>query len=186
MTHSLLITSFDTWLPHQKSNASDDLLLTLEAQGALPLGSRVLHRLPVCVDRAFAQICAAIATEPTDIIVCCGMAEQRSRLNFELRATDSLREHWTSFSWAGWYSLRNRWQQAEISYDAGRFVCNGLYARVLSQGHVLGNPQSLFVHVPPLRPHNQAGVVSDFRLMLSYLTQWDTVPSANEPHPHPE
>jgi pyroglutamyl-peptidase len=175
MKNRILITSFDTWLPHQKSNASDDLLLALEAEAALPPSCRVLHRLPVSVDQAFAQIAGALARQPAEILVCCGMAEQRSRLSIELRAVDQLQEYWTPFALDGWYSLRNCWQQAELSEDAGRFVCNDVYARILKHQADLGHVRCLFIHVPPLSPERQVELMADFALTVAWLGQWEAI-----------
>lgn len=60
--------------------------------------------------------------------------------------------------------------QTRISTDAGRFVCNGLYFRVLDW--LSRSPQSgqaLFVHVPRLTAENQSAIVADFVTVLDRL-----------------
>lgn len=168
----ILMTTFDTWLPHQQSNASDDLVLALEAESALPQNCQVLHGLPVDVDGAFELIQAAVQENPPDYILCCGMAEKRSRLNFELQAVWGEQVRRSPIPEAYWNSLRTDWRCAELSEDAGRFVCNGLYFRVLDHGEQWGNPQMLFIHVPLLRPDNQADLMADFRLLVERLLSW--------------
>ncbi len=177
-----LITTFETWLPHQKSNASDDLILALEAESALPAHCQVLHGLPVEVDAAFGQIQGAVEQHRPDYIFCCGMAEQRSRLNFELQAVCGDQVRRTSIPAAYWNSLRTSWRCAELSEDAGRFVCNGLYFRLLDERESLGNPQVLFVHVPPLTEANHRDLMADFQLLLQRLlvetVEFDPLPEA--------
>lgn len=94
-TPPLLLTSFQPWLAHQRSNASDDLLLALQdltTRGALAgqdlarqesgghtpkLGHCILLRnLPVSLRRVIAHY------NPW-AIVACGMAEGRSHLTLE-------------------------------------------------------------------------------------------------------
>lgn len=165
----VLITTFDTWLPHQKSNASDDLILALEGEAALPQDCQVLHRLPVDVDAAFEVIQVAVQEHSPDYIFCCGMAEGRSRLNFELQARCGDQVRRSPVPESCWNSLRTRWRCAELSEDAGRFVCNGLYFRLLDEREQLGNPQVLFVHVPLLTEVNRADLMADFQLLLQRL-----------------
>lgn len=168
----VLITTFDTWLPHQKSNASDDLVLALEAESALPNDCQVLHGLPVDVDAAFELIQAAVQDRTPDYLFCCGMAETRSRLNFELQAVCGDQVRRSPIPEAYWNSLRTCWRCAELSEDAGRFVCNGLYYRLLDERARLGNPQVLFVHVPLVIEANQADLMADFQLLLQRLVAW--------------
>ncbi len=168
----VLITTFDTWLPHQKSNASDDLVLALEAVAGLPKDCQVLHGLPVDVDEAFELIHTAAQEVPPDYIFCCGMAEMRSRLNFELQAVCGDQVRRSTIPEAYWNSLRTGWRCAELSEDAGRFVCNGLYFRLLDEREQLGNPQVLFVHVPLVTEANCADLMADFQLLLQRLLAW--------------
>lgn len=168
----ILITTFDTWLPHQKSNASDDLVLALEAIAALPHNCQVLHSLPVDVDGAFEVIQTAAQDNLPDYILCCGMAEQRAKLNFELQAVCGEQVRRSPIPDSYWNSLRTRWRCAEVSEDAGRFVCNGLYFRVLDEREQWGYPQVLFVHVPLLTAENRADLMADFQLLLQCLLAW--------------
>jgi pyroglutamyl-peptidase len=172
MADPILITTFDIWLPHQKSNASDDLILALEAQGALPEHCQVLHRLPVDVGAAFAQIQAVMEGQRPAYVLCCGMAESRSRLNVELQAVCEGQVRRCAIPEEDWNSLRTHWHCAEISRDAGQFVCNGLYFRLLDELAHWGNPLVLFVHVPLLTELNQADLMADFQTLLRQLVAW--------------
>ena len=178
----VLITTFDTWLPHQKSKASDDLVLALESAAALPSDCQVLHSLPVDVEQAFAQIQSVAQETPPDYIFCCGMAETRSRLNFELQAVCGDQVRRSSIPTAYWNSLRTRWRCAELSEDAGRFVCNGLYFRLLDERAQLGNPRVLFIHVPLVTETNRFDLMADFQLLVQRLLAW---PSRLEDEPKP-
>ena len=182
MTHTILLTSFTTWIPHQSSNSSDDLLVAVQSQGKLPPHCHLLRQLPVATQPAFDQVRAAMDQYHPDIIVCCGMAESRSRLNLErcARQTHPARQAHhtlqTSFDLpkiCQTLSLPN----TDISDDAGDFVCNDLYYALLHhlaesapgvQGAAGG--QGLFVHVPPLTEENGVAIVTDFQQLLRYLS----------------
>jgi len=139
----LLLTSFTTWLPHQKSNASDDLLKEF------PDRAWRLRLLPVDTDQASQRVIAAIQELKPGAVVCLGMAELRSRLNLELSARFCGDRLQTSLDLA---SLVRDLEYTEISTDAGQFVCEGLYYHVLQhlQRHHPHVP-CVFVHVPVLR-----------------------------------
>ncbi len=187
-TEQILITTFDTWMPHQASNASDDLLCLLQAQGALPEGCRVLHRLPVCAETAQAQIEQAIAHHPPDYVICCGMAEGRSQLSLEAQASVKQEVLRTPIDLTKLCSMRRELRRTDVSYDAGQFVCNGLYYGLLERFWAIAqqtasrpfpqmastlpvppNPVPLFIHVPPLTPENQLDLVLDFQAILHEL-----------------
>ncbi|NJM58821.1 MAG: peptidase C15 [Synechococcales cyanobacterium RU_4_20] len=123
----ILITTFDTWQPHQVSNASDDLLLRLEDQKALPEGCRVLHRLPVCTETAYALIEAELGQASLDYVICCGVAESRYLLNLEAQAHREQEVLQTPIALTELCSTRRELRRTEISYDAGQFVCNEIY-----------------------------------------------------------
>lgn len=58
----------------------------------------------------------------------------------------------------------------EISHDAGKFVCEGLYYSVLkyiSDHHL--NTCCIFVHVPILNENNLAGIIADFQLIIQRI-----------------
>lgn len=67
MSRKILFTSFTTWLPHQKSNSSDDLL-----QAISPLRDRdlFLRLLPVDIELASKSAISKIAELQPDIIIC--------------------------------------------------------------------------------------------------------------------
>lgn len=164
---SLLLTSFATWRAEQASNSADDLL-SIILQRSLPASSLLLLRhLPVNVPIAFDLITDKIAQWQPDIIVCCGMAERRDRLNLESTAVVGNQSLSTTVNLA---LLLPQLTQTEISEDAGRFVCNGIYYAILNYLK-LHTPQTqcLFVHVPPLNSSNRECIVADFSLILERL-----------------
>jgi pyroglutamyl-peptidase len=158
-----LVTSFAPWRPHQRSNASDDLLsevLKVKQFSAI----HVLRQLPVNVPVAKALILDKVQQLQPQVVICCGMAESRHQLHLESRAVVGDRIIYTSLSLE---KLVKNLRKTEISQDAGRFVCNGLYYAILNhlQSH---HPavQCLFVHVPILTPTNKAEIVADFLVIL--------------------
>ncbi|MBD2464835.1 peptidase C15 [Oscillatoria sp. FACHB-1407] len=167
MPKTLLLTSFQTWMPHQRSNASDDLLLEIGQQNPSP-SWHVLRQLPVDFELAPQKAIAHVTQLQPDVVVCCGMAESRSRLSVESRAiTESEILHST----LDLQRLTAELNYTEISDDAGRFVCNALYYAMLK--HLRSHqPQShgLFVHVPILTDENRGAIVADFRVILQRLT----------------
>ena len=166
MTPTILATSFRPWLPHQPSNSSDDLLALLQTH---PCGDAIafLRQLPVDTDRASREINNAIRAHHPRTILCCGMAEQRKHLNLERYA----RNGGTTLATA--LPLDNLVQQlphTRISADAGTYVCNATYYRLLhSIQQEKANIQALFIHVPILTAHNQDRLLSDLCTLVEAL-----------------
>jgi pyroglutamyl-peptidase len=52
MSSKVLLTSFQTWLPYQKSNSSDDLLGVIELEQFSTASLFFLRQLPVAVKQA--------------------------------------------------------------------------------------------------------------------------------------
>ncbi|MFB2893690.1 peptidase C15 [Aerosakkonemataceae cyanobacterium BLCC-F50] len=154
MSKKVLLTSFTTWLPHQKSNSSDDLLREIaqspEINSTLLL--TFLRQLPVDIQQASDRVIAQIHSLQPDIIVCCGMAESRLNLTVESLAC---REQDVIKTWVDVERLIADLSGVEISHDAGKFVCEGLYYSIL---HHLKTQQlkthCIFVHVPILTNSN--------------------------------
>lgn len=60
----------------------------------------------------------------------------------------------------------------EISDDAGKFVCEGLYYEVLKYlGNGKGNICCIFVHVPVLTPENLPSIVADFQVIIQRISE---------------
>jgi len=157
----LLLTSFTTWLPHQKSNSSDDLLAELlQRNGSIDL--HTLRQLPVDFVLAAQQTIAHIQILQPQVVVCCGMAESRSKLTVESQAVQNDCILKTRFNLP---ELVAELPMTEISYDAGRFVCNAAYFAVLK--YLQGSPcLGLFVHVPMLTEGNRGAIATDFETLL--------------------
>jgi len=165
MTTKILLTSFATWLPHQKSNSSDDLLIEIAKLESPSL--TFVRQLPVDVFKASRLVIDKIAELQPDSIICCGMAESRTKLTVESCATcgDVLINTWVDLE-----KLVAEAAEIEISHDAGKFVCEGLYYEVLKylQERNL-NTHCIFVHVPVLTQDNFPGIVADFHRIIQKM-----------------
>lgn len=162
-TTPILITSFRPWKAHQEFNTSD-LLLQLVMTN-LPDNAIALRQLPVNFELAPMQVINHIFQYRPKAVICCGMAEDRETLTVEQWGTYNDRQLATPVNLQ---RLIGRTVHTRISQDAGNFVCNRLYYRVL---HYL-KPESaaaLFVHVPPITPTNQAVVEFDFLKIVEHL-----------------
>jgi pyroglutamyl-peptidase len=163
----ILLTSFDVWEPHQRSNASDDLLELIGDR--VPPETHMLRRLPVDFQRAPALVLAKMAEIQPDVVVCCGMAESRTVLTVESNGKGQGDVRYSAIALP---ALLQTLRATEISQDAGDFVCNHLYYTVLKSIQERPLPsQCLFVHVPILTAHNQAVITDDFATLLQILHQ---------------
>ena len=124
----LLLTSFQPWRAHQHSNSSDDLLLALHQQGRLPASSRWLRNVPVSFELAPIRVISEVYYWRPRVVICCGMAENRAHLSLEQLA---VKKSDTLSTDIDLQPLLQRTQLSEVSYDAGRYVCNHLYYHVL-------------------------------------------------------
>lgn len=167
MTREILLTSFDTWLPHQQSNSSDDLLNEVAKLNYTSPLLTFLRLLPVDIELASCGAIAKINELQPDAIICCGMAERRRQLTIESNAT------------CGNTILRTQidLQQLvidstgiEISEDAGKFVCEGLYYSVLKHiyEHQLKS-HCIFIHVPILTKENLDSIITNLKLIIYKL-----------------
>ena len=167
MTSTILATSFRTWLPHQVSNSSDDLLALLQTQ---PCADAIafLRQLPVDTDLASQAIDDAIRTHAPRLVLCCGMAETRKCLSLERYACKGDTTLTTSLPLD---TLVQPLAHTRISHDAGTYVCNDTYYRLLQtiqQTHI--TLQALFIHVPILTPLNQQQTLNDLCTLIATLS----------------
>ena len=178
MQKKILLTSFAVWLSEQESNSSDDLLLALAKMASLPHDLFFLRRLVVDVQLASSRVIAKINELQPDYIICCGMAASRYQLSVEVLASS------TSICPQEFInSPENIFQTTvdlekllvgtaavEISYDCGKFVCEGLYYSVLDYLHRSQlTIKCIFVHVPILNPENLPKIIADFILIINNL-----------------
>lgn len=163
---TLLLTSFTTWLTHQKSNSSNDLLEIIERANIY--NCYYLKQLPVEIEAASEKTIAIVRQIQPSAIICCGMAESRERLSIESNA--KCRENCLQTT-VNLPQLLSRLSHASISHDAGRFVCEGLYYQILNylRSANLAIP-CLFVHVPVLTTNNQAVILQDFATILEFFS----------------
>ncbi|HHP7245059.1 MAG TPA: peptidase C15 [Elainellaceae cyanobacterium] len=156
---SVLLTSFRTWEAHQPSNSSDDLLLMLQMQIFYDLQLYYLRHMPVDFELAPQMAIAQLTTLQPDVILCCGMAESRTRLNVESQAVVDDTSLRTSIQLD---ALISGLRMTDISHDAGTFVCNRLYYDLLNHLKCQDLPSvCLFLHVPVLTAENHHSIVSD-------------------------
>jgi pyroglutamyl-peptidase len=155
-----LITTFQTWLPHQVSNSSDDLVAHLLATDRVPPDCHLLRHVPVDFHVAPRQVLARIAELQPQRVVCCGMAETRSTLSVESNGVFQSDRRFTSVDLA---QLLEPTTETVISHDAGRFVCNYLYYQVLRYWPAL---PTIFVHVPLFTDDTAKAIANDFLALL--------------------
>ncbi|MBW4517153.1 MAG: hypothetical protein KME11_18255 [Timaviella obliquedivisa GSE-PSE-MK23-08B] len=183
MSKTVLITSFATWKSNQRTNSSDELLEEVLQTSNLPPSVYWLRQLPVntpvAKDIAIAQV---IRLQP-QIMLCCGMAELREKLSLEVRAVVSNQVLQTSIHLT---ELMKDLSHSEISFDAGRFVCNSFYYSMMnyfrmndsikesiSRSSVSDSQNTnsqcacLFIHVPILTTLNRSQILMDFCKILN-------------------
>jgi pyroglutamyl-peptidase len=164
---NILLTSFQTWLPHQQSNSSDDLLEKVAKLDGSPHSLTLMRHLPVDIERASERAIAKINELQPDIIICCGMAESRHQLSIESNASKGYRVLKTPLDLD---RLVDGSVGTTISHNAGKFVCEGLYYSLLH--HLQTNnlkKHGLFVHVPVLNRDNVDRIVADFELIMQRI-----------------
>jgi pyroglutamyl-peptidase len=184
MQKKILLTSFDTWLSEQLSNSSDDLLLELAKMADVCDHLFFLRRLPVNIEVASSVVISKINQLQPDYVICCGMAASRKNLSVEviarresIHSTDIVAKTWEDNFCPAILETNVNVEQliigteaVEISYDCGKFVCEGLYYSVL---HYLRKSQlsipCIFVHVPILDQDNLLGIIADFVLIINHF-----------------
>lgn len=172
MIKNLLLTSFTTWLPDQKSNSSDDLLGEISQCRDTNCISSFCHltflrSLPVDIELASDRVIAKINELNPDAVICCGMSRRRDYLSVESNATCENTLLYTNINIE---KLLGDADKIKISHDAGKFVCEGLYYSVLK--HIYDHKiktYCVFVHVPILTEENTASVKEDFMLLVQRL-----------------
>lgn len=164
----ILLTSFQTWLPHQKSNSSDDLLAEIEnIDYSHHVSLSFLRNLPVDIELASKKAIAKIDEIQPDVIICCGMAERRDKLTIESNGSSQDECLYSSINLT---DLTKRLIVTEVSHDAGKFVCEGLYYRVLKYIQTQENIHCIFVHVPLLENIDLNLLLRDFHFILLAVT----------------
>jgi len=137
-----------------------------------------LHRLPVDVQLASSPVIAKINELQPDYIICCGMAAIRSQLSVEVLASSTSILPQESINspenmlrtTVDLEKLLVGTAAVEISYDCGKFVCEGLYYSVLDYLHRSKLPiKCIFVHVPILNQENLIDIIADFVLIINNL-----------------
>lgn len=167
MTKKILLTSFDTWLPHQASNSSDDLLDEISKLQYISPSLIFLRLLSVNIKLASQSVVTKIDELQPNSIICCGMAERRTTLTVESNASwgDTVLKTGVDLQ-----QLAVGSKTIEISHDAGKFVCEGLYYSALKYIYESKlNINCLFVHVPILTEKNLAETIADFQFIIHHV-----------------
>lgn len=159
----ILITSFRPWKAHQHLNTSDVLLQQVRAR--LPNNTITLRWLPVNFDLAPIRVISHIVQYRPKAVICCGMAETRNTLTVEQWGTFQNTRLATPINL---HTLIKHTVHTHISNDAGNFVCNRLYYRVLNHLQQQSSA-ALFVHVPLITQANQAVIEFDFLKIVEHL-----------------
>lgn len=166
MSHAaILVTSFRPWKAHQAENSSEVMLSRLIHQ--LPPHTRWLPNLIVNFELAPLHVLAQVQQHRPKLVICCGMAEKRQHLTVEQWGKGKTAQRQTRFDLN---ALVADTVDTHISTDAGAFVCNHLYYRLLT--HVqTSQPETygLFVHVPKLTEHNWPVIAFDFVRLVRRL-----------------
>ena len=168
MKSKILLTSFQTWLDHQQSNSSDDLLASVQKQNFSFVSLYFLRHLPVDIELASYQALSKIKRLQPDAIICCGMAESREKLTVESNATSCQGERLdTPVDLAELIKLLI---VTDISDDAGKFVCEGLYYQLLKYTQLSKrNIPCIFIHVPLLNKSNFNLIQRDFYFIIKFM-----------------
>ncbi|GAB4550415.1 MAG: hypothetical protein Tsb0014_44960 [Pleurocapsa sp.] len=167
MNSKILLTSFQTWLAHHKSNSSDDLLATVQKQNYDFVSLSFLRNLPVDIELASQKAIATIKELQPDAIICCGMAELRNTLTIESNAIHQNECLYTTVSLTDLIELLIA---TKLSEDAGKFVCEGLYYQILKFTQSLEkNIPCIFVHVPLLDKNNFKLIHQDFVSIIRFM-----------------
>ncbi|MCU0534155.1 MAG: peptidase C15, partial [Hydrococcus sp. Prado102] len=116
MPKKILLTSFQTWLPHHVSNSSDDLLAKIQEEAFLSASLTFLRQLPVDVSLASEKAIATIQILQPHVVICCGMAESREQLTIESNATWDDEQIYTSVNLE---RLISQLSSTHISHNAG-------------------------------------------------------------------
>jgi len=167
MIKKILLTSFDTWLPHHVSNSSDDLLHEISKLKYISPSLIFLRLLPVNIKLASNFVTTKIDELQPNSIICCGMAERRTTLTVESNASwgDSVLNTGVDLQ-----HLAVGSKTIEVSHDAGKFVCEGLYYSALKYIYESKlNINCLFVHVPILTEKNLAETIADFQFIIHHV-----------------
>jgi len=165
MSNSILITSFSTWKSHHTTNSSDDLLhLLLEEE----LDSfHHLRSIPVDFELAPEHVLTHFDELKPKVLICCGMAEERTTLQIESRAILDEQLLQTSVDLE---TLTVDLPMTEISHDAGQFVCNTLYYKTLEHLSMQEEDHHcVFIHVPVLTDENKSQLLADFISIIERL-----------------
>lgn len=191
MSSPILITTFQPWRAHQRSNSSDDLVEEMQKRGLMPPDAVWLRQLPVSYDLAPMRVKSEIMRLQPRVVICCGMAEKRLQLSVERQAKRMSQTHLTNASKAHNFVSKSALVEhdsilqtaidvdgliagtllSEVSEDAGTYVCNHLYYNVLMLvDKVSWKMSGVFIHIPVLNPDNKTFLLQDLLKIVTRLS----------------
>lgn len=154
-------------MSHHVSNSSDDLLGEMIQRELLPSNSHFIRKVAVDFQLAPEIVISQIKDFQPDLVICCGMAENREILTVE---SNGHFEGETLRTSVNIIDLVATLPMTEVSHDAGRFVCNFLYYSVLQHIQTVSmNCECVFVHVPILNETNLEPILADFSALIQSL-----------------
>lgn len=126
-----------------------------------------MRQLPVDIHQASNLVIERINQINPDLVISCGMAENRAILTIESQAR---KENHLIETWVKLDKLTAGLKVTNISHDAGKFVCEGLYYSLLKhlRDRHLQTP-CIFVHVPLLSSQNFPDIKADFSDIINRL-----------------
>jgi len=168
--------------------------MLLQGSGHLPPDAVWMRQVPVSFDLAPIRVESEIRRSRPRTVICCGMAEKRTRLSVERLARRYVdRENYRSAHLSA--HLENQVSNAvrpaanilqtsvnveraiagtvlsEISEDAGTYVCNHLYYSVLDLVEKVDWEMSgVFIHIPVLNSDNQTVILQDFVKVIDKIS----------------
>ena len=137
-----------------------------------------LPRLPVDVQLASCRVIAKINDIQADYIIYCAMAASRSQLSIELLVCSTSILPLESINSSenilrttvDMEKLLVSTAAVEVSYDCGKFVCEGVYYSILDYlPQFQPSIKCIFVYVPMLNEENLIRIVADFVLIINNL-----------------
>jgi pyroglutamyl-peptidase len=166
MSKKVLITGFEPFRQHKVNSSWEACRIVGES---MP-DQVVARRLPVEYHEAHTQLIAQLTELTPAVCLCTGLTsaaifgiERVARKPFQFN--DIPREELLEGAWK-WEQIETVLRSAQIpyqvSYNAGRYVCESTYWTLLNRRKETGYPEwAAFLHVPPLSEQIPAEKIAD-------------------------
>ena len=131
-----------------------------------------MRNLPVDIEAASKRVITEIEDLQPNVIICCGMAEKRRKPTLE---SNAICQDECLYSSIDLTALTDKLMITEISHNAGKFVCEGLYYRILKYIQTQERDlHCIFAHIPLLKSSDLDLILSDFDRIFLTLRDWLT------------